>query len=297
MAELRSDRLRLFDAVLRRGGFSAAARALGVTQSSVSQGIAALEADLGLPLFDRSTRTLRLTEAGETLRAHVGSVLDALEATRAALQQLDEVTVGQLSLGATDTVATHLLPPVFAAFRKRYPGVELRLDNRPSPAIAEKVAARELDLGVVSLPLPRASQAVEALTQSPLVAQRDVVIVPRRHPLAARAKVKLDELAKHPLVLLDRSTASRAWLERHFAAADLQPRVAMEMSSLEVLIKLVELEFGISVVPALAVRDARVVALPLAGAERRMVGLVMPKSASRVALAFAALCRELLRHG
>lgn len=299
--ELRSDRLRLFDAVVRRGGFSAAARALGLTQSTVSQGIAALEADVGQALFDRSSRRLRLTEAGSALRGHATAVLDALEQTRAALQQLDQVTSGTLALGATDTLATHLLPPVFAAFRQKHPGVELRLDNRPSPAIAEKVAARELDLGVVSLPLPRASASVEALTQVPLVEQRDVVIVPLGHPLARRSRVRLEDLAKYPLVLLDRTTGSRAWLERRFALAQLTPRVAMEMSSLEVLKRLVELDFGLSVVPALAVgaevAGKRLVALPLVGAERRMVGLLLPRAPTRAATAFAALARELLRPG
>lgn len=297
--ELRSDRLKLFDAVVRHGGFSAAARALGVTQSSVSQGIAALEADVGQALVDRSSRRLRLTEAGEALRAHAAQVLDALEQTRAALQQLEQVTSGTLSLGATDTAATHVLPPVFAAFRRKFPGVELRLDNRPSPTLAERVASRELDLAVVSLPLPRSSPAVEALTQAPLVEQRDVVIAPRGHPLSRRGKVRLVELARFPLVLLDQTTASRAWLERHFAQAQLSPQVVMEMSSLEVLKRLVELDFGVSVVPAFAVRDEvaarRLVALPLVGAERRMLGLVLPRAPTRAASAFAALCRELLR--
>lgn len=296
--ELRSDRLRLFEAVVRLGGFSAAARALGVTQSSVSQGMAALEADVGQPLFDRSSRRPRLTEAGDALLGHARGVLDALEQTRAMLQQLEGVVTGRLALGATDTFATHLLPPVFAAFRKAHPQVELHLDNRTSPALAEKVAARELDLGVVSLPLPRGSAAVEALTQVPLVEQRDVVIVPRRHELSKRKSARLADVAKFPLVLLDRTTASRAWLERHFSASELSPRVAMEMSSLEVLKRLVELDFGISVVPELAVRDEvkrkRLVALPLVGAQRRMVGLVLPKVPTRAATAFAALARQLI---
>lgn len=297
--ELRSDRLRLFETVVRVGGFSAAARALGITQSSVSQAIAALEADVGQALFDRSSKKLRLTEAGQTLRRHGHGVLDALEQTRGALLELEETVSGTLALGATDTLATHLLPPVLAAFRRAHPGVELRLDNRTSPAIAEKVAARELDLGVVSLPLPRGSAAVEALTQAPLVEQKDVVIVPRGHALAKKSQVRLQEVTKFPLVLLDRTTASRAWLERHFAVARLSPRVAMEMSSLEVLKRLVELDFGISVVPAMAVKEEvaakRLVAVALAGAERRMVGLVLPSAPTRAAQAFAALTREALK--
>lgn len=287
--ELRSDRLAIFDAVVRHGGFSAAARALGIPQSSVSQHIAALEEDVREALVDRSSRKLRLTEAGQSLAAHARIVLDALDASRAALQQLGSVS-GSLALGASDTLATHLLPPVFAAFRRAHPEVELRLDNRPSPTLAERVANRELDLAVVTLPLPPGSPQVSRLKQVPLVPQHDVVIAPPSHELANRQRVKLSELAKHPLVLLDRTTGSRAWLERHFAKEALTPRVVMEMSSLEVLKRLVALDFGVSVVPELAVQAEvtakELVTRPLVGAERRMVGLLLPPSPSRAATAF-----------
>ena len=95
---------------------------------------------MGQPLFDRSSRKLRLTEAGEALQRHAAGVGDALEQARSALQQLDDVVTGTLLLGATDTLATHLLPPVFAAFRRAHPGVELHLDNRPSPAMPTRAA-------------------------------------------------------------------------------------------------------------------------------------------------------------
>lgn len=296
--ELRSDRLALFDALVRHGGFSAAARALGIPQSSVSQQVAALEADVGEPLVDRSTRKLRLTEAGQALAVHARAVLDALESSRAALRNLGSIARGPLKLGASDTLATHLLPPVFAAFRAAHPHAELQLDNRPSPALAERVAARELDLAVVTLPLPGGT-TVDALKQHPLWVQTDVVIAPPAHPLAARKRVSAVELTKHPLVLLDRTTGTRAWLERSFAQAHVAPRVVMEMSSLEVLKRLVALGFGVSVVPDFAVRaevDAgQLIARPLANVQRRMVGLVLPPSPTRIALAFAELARATLR--
>ncbi|MEW6431244.1 MAG: LysR substrate-binding domain-containing protein [Myxococcota bacterium] len=296
--ELRSDRLRVFDAVVRHGGFSAAARALGVTQSSVSQSIAALEADAGEPLFERAGRQVRLTAAGEVLRAHAGAVLRALDEAKGALEAQRDVARGTLALGTSDTLATYLLPPVFRAFRERYPGVELRLDNRPSPAIAEAVAAHVLDVGVVSLPLPTTvSGAVRALKQVPLVPQRDVVVAPKGHGLARRARVRPAELERFPLVLLDRTTASRAWLEAQFAAAGVHPRVAMEMNSVEVVKRLAALGFGVAVVPELAVRAGDgLSAVPLVGAtQRRMVGLLVGAAPSRAARAFIELAREVLR--
>lgn len=296
--ELRSDRLKVFDAVVREGGFSRAAQALHVTQSSVSQAIAALEADVGEDLFARGGRQVRLTDAGRTLHRHVGLVLRAVEEARAALALQRDLATGTLSVGTSDTLAAWLLPPVFSLFRREFPGVELRLDNRPSPAVAEAVASHSLDLGVVSLPLPPSvSAGVRALRQVPLRPQRDVVVVPRGHPLARRTRLRPAELAAHPLVLLARSTASRAWLDAHFTAAGVQPKVVMEMSSVEVLKRLAALGFGAAVVPDVAVGDAPdLVAVPLSGLhQRRMVGLLVGGTPSRAARAFAEVARRVLK--
>ncbi|MBL8954283.1 MAG: LysR family transcriptional regulator [Myxococcaceae bacterium] len=295
--ELRSDRLHVFDAVVRHGGFSSAARALGLTQSTVSQAIAALEADVGDLLFDRAGRQVTLTEAGRVLSAHAATVLRSLDDARSGLERQRDVTQGPLAVGTSDTLATWVLPPVFAALRREHPRVELRLDNRPSPAIAEAVAARQLDLGVVSLPLPiGVGAAVRALKQVPLMPQRDVVAVPKGHPLSRRTKVRAAELAGHPLVLLDRTTASRAWLDVQLEAARVQPKVVMEVSSVEVLKRLAALGFGATVVPEVALGGTReLVAVPLVGAHtRRMVGIVVGATPSRAARAFVDLAKQTL---
>lgn len=297
--DLRSDRLAVLVAVVDAGGFSRAAGKLGMTQSSVSQAIAALERDVGEPLFARAGRQAVLTEAGRLIEEHARRVLDELAGAREAFFARRDVVSGTLRLGTSDTFATYLLPAVFSEFRASYPDVDLRLDHRPSPAIAARVASRELDVGVVSLPLPVALvPAAQSITQVPLVRQRDVVIVPRRHVLAGRARLKPVELAELPLLLLDASTGLRAWLDRHFADASVEPRVVMETSSVEVLKRLVERGFGVSVIPELALepRD-RLRAIPLVGVERqRWVGLVVPPGPSRASRAFVELaCRRLRR--
>jgi molybdate transport repressor ModE-like protein len=295
---LRSDRLAVLVAVAEAGGFSRAARRLGSSQSTVSQVIAALERDVGGPLFVRAGRQAALTDEGQALVAQARLVLAAVASARDALQARRNVTEGTLRLGASDTLATYLLPPVLAALRARYPRIELHLDNRPSPAIALAVARRELDVGVVSLPLPATLEpGAQGLRQVPLRRQPDVVIVPRGHPLVGRARLWPADLGAWPLLLLDRSTSLRAWLDRHFAAVGIEPRVELEMSSVEVLKRLVERGFGVSVVPALAVdRRDRLAAIPLVGLSgRRWVGLVLGPAPSRATQAFVALARAGLR--
>jgi DNA-binding transcriptional LysR family regulator len=298
--EFRADRLGAFVAVAREGGFSRAARARGCTQSSLSQAVARLEQDLGETLFVRDGRTTHLSEAGRVLLAHAERAFAELDQARAELAELRNLTAGTLALGTSDTFATYLLPPVFAAFRARYPDVDLRLDNRPSPAIAARVGERALDLGVVSLPLPAA--LAEAVRIEALAPQRDVVIVPAGHALAKLRRVSLEKLATLPLLLLDASTATRSYLDAGFAALGVRPRVRMEMSSVEVLKRLVELGFGVSVVPALAaareVASGVLAAVPLAApGSVRQIGLVTPTSGplSRAARAFIEVARAELR--
>jgi DNA-binding transcriptional LysR family regulator len=299
---LDSGRLHTFRVVARERGFSRAARQLGRTQSSVSQAVAQLERELGAPLFERRGRTAVLTEAGHLLLPHADRILEEMERTRAHLEAARELRAGELVIGTSDTLACHLLPRVLAAFRRRYPGVELRLVNRPSPATAAAVADRQVHVGVVSLPLPPQATDARRVRVTPLCPQTDVLITPPGHPLARGRRVALAALADHPLLLLDRTTGSRAYLDAALAALPRPPRVVMEMSSVEVLKRLVELEFGLSVVPAWSVRRelaARTLAArPLRGLPAgRDVGLVLPAldPLPRATAAFADLTATMLR--
>jgi LysR family cyn operon transcriptional activator len=302
---LRSDRLRAFLAVASEAGFSRAARRLGQTQSAVSQAIAALERELGEPLFVRDGRRISLTEAGAALRPRAERALAELADARAELSSRRALATGTLRLGTSDTLATYLLPPAFAAFRARFPGVELRLDNRPSPAVAARVAARELDLGVITLPLPpglglAGRPADDALRTWPLATQRDVLIAPPAHALAHRRRVDLRALEGQPLLLLDRSTATRAFLDARLAAARVRPRIVMEMNGVEVLKRLVELGFGLSIVPDVAaareVAARTLVARPLASLPARRVAMITPTVGplAHAARAFLSLARAAL---
>src|SRR5688572_19803661 len=295
---LDTERLRNFVAVARARNFSRAAEELGKTQPSVSQAVAALEAEVGQPLFVREGRSTHLAPAGKLLLDHAQVIFAEMERACAALAGMGELRQGELVVGTSDTLAYYLLPPVFAAFRARHPGVELRLDNRPSPATAAQVAERSVDLGIVSLPLvPDTRLAFE-----PLVPHEDVVICPPRHPLARKRREGLEELAAYPLLLLDRTTGARAALDAAFARAKVQPNVTMEMSSVEVLKRLCELGFGVSIVPALAVgrelsaRTLARVRVPGLGAGRS-VGLLTPAAGplAPAAAAFATIARQLLR--
>jgi DNA-binding transcriptional LysR family regulator len=305
MNPLDGDQLRAFVEVARERGFSRAGARLGRTQSAVSQLVARLERDLGARLFTRRGRTTELSPAGVALLERAQRILDEMDRARDGVRALGEVRLGRLVVGTSDTLACHLLPKVIAAFRARYPGIDLRLDNRPSPATAVRVAERAVDLGVVTLPLPPGLLAggrplAGRLRVEPLQRQEEVAIVPAGHPLAGRRRVPLEALLPYPWLLLDRTTGARALLDAELARRGAAPAVAMEMSSVEVLKKLVELDLGISIVPALAVeREVAagvLIAIRLVGiSASRRVGLVSPADGlSPSAAAFAAIAREAL---
>src|SRR6188768_1840625 len=303
---LDSARLSAFCAVVAAGGFSKAAKQLGKTQSSVSQSVLLLERELGQKLFSRDGHRPRLTDAGRALLARATRIFEEMALAESELAGLSALDSGELVLGSSDTLACYFLPPVFAAFRERYPKVELRIDNRPSPVIAERVSEGQVDLGIVSLPLP-ASLAVsgrpvrERLSCVELAPQEDVAVCTPVHALAKtkRAQVGVRELAKHPLLLLDRTTSSRALVDLAFAAHELKLVLAMEMSSVEVLKRLAELGFGVAIVPRFSVQreqaagTLRVLGLEQFGA-KRSVGALTPSAfaPTRAALAFLELARD-----
>lgn len=258
LPEFHADRLRAFLAVVRAHGFSRGARLLQQSQSSVSQAVLALERELGEPLFVRDGRSVHLTEAGVVLQRHAERAFAELSAARVELSRRRDLRAGSLSLGASDTLATYFLPPVLMAFRAKHPQVELRLDNRPSPAVAARVAARRLDLGIISLPLPSRLRLMgrvpsDVLRVTVLSEQREVVICAKGHELSKRKRIDVAELVRHPLILLDTTTSTRSFLETQFRAGDHVPKVVMETSSVEVAKRFVGLGFGVSVIPAMAV--------------------------------------------
>src|SRR6187402_765026 len=301
---LDSARLAAFTAVATAGGFSKAAKQLGKTQSSVSQAVLLLERELGQKLFARDGHRPRLTDAGRALLAHATRIFEQMALAESELSGLDALDSGELVLGTSDTLACYFLPPVLSAFRERYPKVELRIDNRPSPVIAERVSEGQVDLGIVSLPLP-ASLVVsgrsvsERLDCVELAPQEDVAVCAPTHALAKRHRVGVRELAPHPLLLLDRTTSSRALVDLAFAAENLTLELAMEMSSVEVLKRFAELGFGVAIVPRFSVqreREAgtlRVLRLEHFGAPRS-VGALTPRAftPTRAALAFLSLARD-----
>ena len=272
-----------FVEVADSGSFSLAAEKLHLSQPAVSKRIAALELQLGAALFDRVSRRVIPTDAGRALLPYARSVLQQIEDGRRALTHLSKKIDGRLSIGTSHHIGLHRLPPVLRAYTQRYPDVDLDLHFMDSEAACEAVLAGTLELGIVTLP----AQAIANLERRLIWPDPLSVVVAPTHPLALRAKLRLEELAQHPAVLPDAATFTHRIVKAALEAHGLTPRVRLATNYLETLKMLVAIGLGWSVLP-LSMVDSTICPLHLPSLRlKRELGLVwhVRRSQSRAAAA------------
>ncbi len=280
--------LEYFLEAARQRNFTRAAAHLHLAQAALSEQIRKLEIELGTPLFNRGRRETVLTAAGETLRLHAEALLDRAAAARRAVQDLVGLRGGRLTIGAIPSVSACLLPAAIAAFRKRYPLVELALFEGTSEAVAQWVESGRVEFGIVQLPTTGGH-----FDEHPLLIEPFVALLAKTHPAAKQRSISLAKLAHEPFVLYKgraRDTALAAC-----RAAGFEPRIACESSELETIRSLIAAGLGIAILPQLATRHptAKCVAVRLRGdpVERQVA---MLSRAGHTPSPSAAAFRELL---
>lgn len=240
--------LRYFLAVARFRHFTRAAESLYVAQPSLSQQIQKLEAELGVPLFDRQGRRIVLTAAGERLLPFAERILADVEAAQRSLREARDLVHGRLVVGAPPTVGTRLLPQVAAAFRREYPGIELLMREDGVRALIQLLEQEAVDLAVVTLPIP--AGRLEAV---PLLTEELVLAVARHHPLARRESVALAELASEPFVLAKVGYGLRDVTLTACHAAGFTPRVALDGGETDTVLRFAAAGLGVAIVPEMAI--------------------------------------------
>ncbi len=223
--------LRYFLSVAETEHLTQSADALFITQSTLSHGLRQLEAELGMPLFDRIGRGLKLSHAGVAFRSYAQRALQELEAGRMALADMAGLQSGSLTVGVIPTFLTLFIPDVVAAFSAKYPGVRVMVRDLRSGQIEEQLIAGQLDLGIAFHPATR-----EEIDAEPLFDERMHLVVHEGHPLAKRRSMRMRELADVPLALLPASFATRRLIDEAFAQASIKPLVRVEMESVDALL-------------------------------------------------------------
>lgn len=247
---LNLNHLAIFQAVAACGSVSAGAKRLHISQSAVSKQLGELENRLGVQLFDRLPRGVRATEAGRLLLGYANRLF-ALEAeAEQAMGELQQRMRGRIAIGASRTIGAYLLPPIFAAFRERYPGVELSLQVENTRAIETKLIAGEIDIGFAEGPVDSQQLDYRVFAQDELV-----LVASPRHPAAARAPLPLAALAEYPLLMHETGSGTRAVTEQAFAERKFSLRPAMTLASTEAIKQTAATGTGLAILSAVAVRS------------------------------------------
>ncbi|MEW9554519.1 LysR substrate-binding domain-containing protein [Nonomuraea sp. NPDC050783] len=283
--------LRYVVAVAETSNFTRAAERCRVVQSALSHQIAALERELGARLFERTSRRVRLTPAGEAFLPAARECLEAADRARAEVAAASGEIRGRLAVGAIPTVTAVDLPAALKEFRRRHPKVRVTLVSGSSDDLVERVRRGELDAAFLGLPTSAVPKAVQS---RPLARGELVAVVAPDHPLAGDplldGEAELRHLAGEPFVDFRAGHAGRVQSDEAFAAAGVRRDVAFEVSSADFMVDLVRQGLGVGMLPAAyAPRFPDLRVIRLRDAPARIEHLVWGRRPSPAAAAFLAL--------
>ena len=236
--------LKYFLAVSKELNFKKADEKLNISQPSLSQQIRELEHELGMPLFDRIGKKISLTEAGKILLLHTKTIFREIEQARSAIQDLNGLQHGSLTIGSLLTVVNYLLPPAILNFNKLYPNIELSVLGLRTGDIREKLLQHELYIGITFLPVQD-----KEIVSLPLYKSELTLVVPTGHTLTERSHISIVELQDYPLILLPKNFFLTELITSHCQQFDFTPKPILEISTMESLVQMVSKGMGITVLP------------------------------------------------
>jgi LysR family cyn operon transcriptional activator len=235
---------RSFVAVAEHGGFSRAAAALGISQPNLSRHIAAPERRLGFQLFDRAARGAVLAGPGADLIAPARDLLTRLDLLHLHARKVSGGESGILRLGASSQTLVSFVAPMLGAFRRRYPGVDVRLGEGAADEILAAVEAGRLEFGIVG------GRIGAPLSAIPLCTAEMQLLVPADDPRGASRRVDVGTLDRQAVLLLSRGSLSRRMFDAACRDAGVRPDIRLESESAEALVALVEQGYGTAVLPS-----------------------------------------------
>jgi DNA-binding transcriptional LysR family regulator len=243
--------------VVSRRSFSAAADALSYSQSSVSQAVATLEAEMGVTLIERDRRGLRPTPAGSALVAHADGILARLEAAENEVAAIAGLRAGRLRIASFPTAGATLMPLAVATFRAAHPGVEVTLAEGEPEEIVPRLRGGEFDLALVYEFSGASEKLGPGMRRVDLLDDPMHVALPAGHPLADKSKLKLRDLRAEAWIQTSASTPCARHVVRSCHEAGFEPTVSFESDDYQTVQGLVAAGVGVALIPALALSSVR----------------------------------------
>ena len=253
--------LQAFLSIAERGSFRSAAMHLNLSQTAISHRIRKLEDELGVKLLARTTRDISLTRAGIELLPKARKAMADLEQSFEELKQQGAKRRDRLDIACLPAFAVHYLPPILGKFQKQHPGVEVRIFEVPTAAIAELVQAGEVEFGLSVIQTNRWDLDVEMVLESSFA-----LACPATHRFAKKRSVSWRELDSAALIRVGTRTAIRTIIDDTVGAERLAPNWQYEVQHVETAVNLVEIGLGLAIVPSVDValhRGGNLIAVPL----------------------------------
>ncbi|NLG87778.1 MAG: LysR family transcriptional regulator [Clostridiaceae bacterium] len=237
------DAYRIFYEVAKHRSFSKAARSLYMTQPAVSQAIMNMERELGTRLFTRTSKGVNLTNDGRLLYEYLSSAINLISVGERKLAESRDVLTGEMKIGVGDTISRYYLLPYLEIFHNSSPNINLKIINRTTMELCAMLKSGEIDLAVCNLPVKDS-----ALSVRKCIDIHDIFVCGEKYKYLCSSPVELEELAKLPLIFLERKSNSRQYVERFLASKGIKIQPEIELGSHDLLLEFAKYNFGISCV-------------------------------------------------
>lgn len=244
------DHFKVFCDLAETQSFSKAAALNGVTQSAVSQRVRQMEEQFGVTLIERGRRNFALTPEGLAMLEASREILAIYDDLGSRLQTIRNVVSGNLKIASIFSIGLHELPPLLKAFRGRHPDVQVQVDFRRSQQVYQEVQNGEVDAGLVAYPAKRTGIAFDLFEEDDMV-----LIVHPNHPFSQLESVPLKNLNGQKFISFEPDTPTRKVIDRFLRDNSVEATHVMEFDNIETVKRAVEVESGISIVPANTIRQ------------------------------------------
>ena len=248
---MKYDNLKTFHKVAHTLNFTKAARELFLTQPAVSQQIQSLEYDLGIILFDRSNKRIRLTSEGKILLSYTKRLFDLYDEIERLFDHFKHLEKGKITIGATAVMGTYFLPKIIGRFSKQYPGLDIDLQMGNSSSVQDLLLEGKLDFGFTGQ--MRAHPRLKSIL---IHRERLLMVCSNDNALASKKSVSVDELGKTPFIWREKGTQTRllveGWFEKMVERG--YPQKSIELQNVEAAKRTVVEGYGITITPEIAVR-------------------------------------------
>lgn len=232
------------------GSISKASEQLYITQPAVSRAIKQLEDDMGCTLFIRTPKGVKLTQEGEVLYKYIDQAFNFISAAKKKIEDIKNLLSGEIRIGVSDTICKHYLLPHLKRFNMAHPAIKVHVICPTTPEIISHLKAGKIDFGIINMPFHD-----EQLHLKSIMEIQDCFVAGEKYKHLSTQKQPLSEIVKHPLLLLERSSNSRLYIDRYFQENSISVRPDFELGNIDLLIQFARFDFGIACVIKNFIKD------------------------------------------